>query len=150
MYNGELKQRRQQRRERKRHPQKKFVLLQPRTQACSRYLSDQGRLGTERDRRIFPTSLTSDVTSEIAEDDWERGWCCYKLHHCYSNSFNLSKWRFFRSWILNACFLSSLKEKDNRCLVFTSSLKRPIRNFHVLVVQWRQRNVQKSVMLVQS
>ena len=23
---------------------------------------------------IFPTSLTGDVTSEIAEDDWERGW----------------------------------------------------------------------------
>ena len=26
--------------------------------------------------RIFPTSLTGDVTSEIAEDDWERGWLC--------------------------------------------------------------------------
>ena len=47
---------------------------QPRTQACSRYPSDQRRLGTERDRRIFPTSLTGDVTSEIAEDDWEDGW----------------------------------------------------------------------------
>ena len=47
---------------------------QPRTQPCSRYPSDQRRLGTERDRRIFPTSLTGDVTSEIAEDDWERGW----------------------------------------------------------------------------
>ena len=47
--------------------------VQPRTQACSRYPSDQRRLGTERDRRIFRTSLTGDVTSEIAEDDWERG-----------------------------------------------------------------------------
>ena len=47
---------------------------QPRTQACSRYPSDQRRLGTERDRRIFPTNLIGDVTSEIAEDDWERGW----------------------------------------------------------------------------
>ena len=51
---------------------------QPRTQACSRYPSDQRRLGTERDsarrpRRIFPTSLTGDVTSQIAEDDWELG-----------------------------------------------------------------------------
>ena len=27
-----------------------------------------------RPRRIFPTSLTGDVTSEIVEDDWERGW----------------------------------------------------------------------------
>ena len=39
---------------------------------------DQRRLGTERDRQIFPTSLTGDVSrdvaSEIAEDDWERGW----------------------------------------------------------------------------
>ena len=28
--------------------------------------------------RIFPTSLTGDVTSEIAEDDWERG-CNYDI-----------------------------------------------------------------------
>ena len=27
--------------------------------------------------RIFPPSLTGDVTSEIAEDDWERGWRIY-------------------------------------------------------------------------
>ena len=25
-------------------------------------------------RQFFLTSLTGDVTSEIAEDDWERGW----------------------------------------------------------------------------
>ena len=25
-------------------------------------------------QQFFPTSLTGDVTSEIAEDDWERGW----------------------------------------------------------------------------
>ena len=25
-------------------------------------------------RQFFPTSLTGDLTSEIAEDDWERGW----------------------------------------------------------------------------
>ena len=47
--------------------------LQPGAQACSRYPNDQRRLGTERDRRILPTSLTGDVTSEIAEDNWERG-----------------------------------------------------------------------------
>ena len=50
---------------------------QPRAQASSRYPSYQRRLGTECDsaspRRTFPTSLTGDVTSEIAEDDWERG-----------------------------------------------------------------------------
>ena len=53
------------------------LLVQPRTQASSRYPSYQRRLGTECDSasppRTFPTSLTGDVTSEIAEDDWERG-----------------------------------------------------------------------------
>ena len=34
--------------------------------------------------------------------------------------------------------------------MFTSSIKREIRHFHVVVVQWRQRNAQKSVMQVQS
>ena len=48
--------------------------VQPYTQASSRYPSDQRSLETERDsarrpRRIFPTSLTGDVASEIAEDD---------------------------------------------------------------------------------
>ena len=54
-------------------------LVQPRTQASSRYPSYKRRLGTERDRRIFPTILTGDITSEIAEDDWERGcdWSIY-------------------------------------------------------------------------
>ena len=45
---------------------------------------------------------------------------------------------------------SSGKEEESRCLVFTSSTKREIRYFHVVVVQRRQRNVQKSVMHVQS
>ena len=34
--------------------------------------------------------------------------------------------------------------------MFPSSTKREIRHFHVVVVQWRQRNVQKSVIHVQS
>ena len=37
------------------------------------------------------------------------------------------------------------KERESRCLVFRSSIKREIKHFHVVVVQWRQRNVQKSV-----
>ena len=41
------------------------------------------------------------------------------------------------------------KEKESCCLEFTSSTKREIRHFHVVVVQWRLRNVQKSVMHVQ-
>ena len=43
-------------------------------------------------------------------------------------------------------------EKENFCFVLTYSIKRAceIRKFHVTVVQQRLRNVQKSVMLVQS
>ena len=40
-------------------------------------------------------------------------------------------------------YLRSEKEKGNCCLVFTSSIKRETRRFHVVVVQQRQRNVQK-------
>ena len=47
-------------------------------------------------------------------------------------------------------YQSSGKEKESCCLVFPSSTKREIRHFHVVVVQRRQRNVQKSVMYVQS
>ena len=45
---------------------------------------------------------------------------------------------------------SSEKEKESCCLLFPSSTKREIRQFHVVVVQRRQRNVQKSVMHAQS
>ena len=49
-------------------------------------------------------------------------------------------------------YLSLKKEKENSCAVFTNSIKRAreIRKFHVVVVQRRQRNVQKSMMHVQS
>ena len=51
----------------------------------STLISYKRRLGTERDsarrlKRIFATSLTGDVTSEIAEDDWERGWDRASVH----------------------------------------------------------------------
>ena len=42
------------------------------------------------------------------------------------------------------------RERKSRGCLFTSSIKHEIRHFHVVVVQCRQRNVQKSVMHVQS
>ena len=42
------------------------------------------------------------------------------------------------------------KGKESRCPAFTFSIKREIKEFHVVVVQWRQRNVQKYLMHVQS
>ena len=49
-------------------------------------------------------------------------------------------------------YLSLEKEKENFCVVFTYSLKRAreIRYFHVVVVQWRKRIVQKNMMQMQS
>ena len=49
-------------------------------------------------------------------------------------------------------YLSLEKEKETFCVVLTYSIKRAreIRKFHVAVVQQRLRNVQKSVMYVQS
>ena len=54
--------------------------------------------------------------------------------------------------ILKDCIdRSSGREKENRCLVFTSSTRRrEIRYFQVVVVQRRQRNVRTSVMHMQS
>ena len=47
-------------------------------------------------------------------------------------------------------YQSSGKENESCCLLFPSSTKREIRQFHVAVVQRRQRNVQKKVMHAQS
>ena len=49
----------------------------------------------------------------------------------------------FKSQILKGLYLRS--QKENRCHVLPSSLKRTIRKFHFVVVQLRQRNVQKSI-----
>ena len=40
------------------------------------------------------------------------------------------------------------RERQIRCRLFTSSINRKIRDFHAVVVQSRQRNVQKSVLHV--
>ena len=57
---------------------------------------------------------------------------------------------FFQFFKFFWSYQSSGKEKDSGCLVFTSSTKCEIRHFHVVVVERRQRNVQKSVMYLQS
>ena len=60
-------------------------------------------------------------------------------------------WQFSLELNSKRLYQSSGKEKESCSLVFTSSTKHEIRHFHILVVQWRQRNVQsKGVMHVQS
>ena len=64
---------------------------------------------------------------------------CLKLHRTYSISFNSSNvGKLFWSCIL----------KD--CIEVQGNKKKVVRHFHVVVMQRRQRNVQKSVMHVQS
>ena len=60
-------------------------------------------------------------------------------------------WRNFL-WDIIYCHLSLEKESDSFCVVLTYYIKQAheIRKFHVAVVQRRQRNVQNSVMHVQS
>ena len=63
-------------------------------------------------------------------------------------------WQYFPEVNSKRLYRSSEREEESRCLVFTCSTKREIRHFHavvvLVVVLWRQRNVQKSVMHVQS
>ena len=70
----------------------------------------------------------------------------YRAYSILFNSSNVAN--FF--WSCERLYQSSRKEKQSRYLVFTFSTKCEIRHFRVVVVQWRQRNVQKRVMLMQS
>ena len=75
---------------------------------------------------------------------------CFKIYRAYSISFNSSNVGNFSGWNSKKLNQSSGKEKESRCLAFKSSTKHEIRHFHVVVVQWLQRNVQKSVIHEQS
>ena len=77
---------------------------------------------------------------------WKVNLRACNLYSDYSNSFILSN--------ASELFLSRIssleRERNFSCRLFTPSIKREIRHFPVVVVQWRQRNVQKSVMHMQS
>ena len=76
-----------------------------------------------------------------------------KLHwkSVYPTSFNSANaGKFFSELNSKGLYQSSGKEKESCCLVFPSSTKHEIRHFHVVVVQRRLRNVQKSLIHVQT
>ena len=74
----------------------------------------------------------------------------FKRFRAYSISLNSSNvGTFFLELNSKRLCLSSGKDKESRCLQFTSSSKRIIMHFLVVVVPWRQRTVQKSAMHVQ-
>ena len=64
--------------------------------------------------------------------------------------------QFVKFWYISlelnskAPYANSEKGIEIRCLVLTSSTEREIKKFHVVYLQRRQRNVQKSVMNMQS
>ena len=78
----------------------------------------------------------------------------FALHQTLSHLFCLiqfvKSWHFFVELNSKRLYRSPEKEEKSRCLVFTSSTKREIRHFYVVLAQWRQRNVHKSVMHVQN
>ena len=66
------------------------------------------------------------------------------LYRTFSISFNLSNvGNFFSSLIITESMKVQDKKNKSFCLVFTSSRKREIRHNHLVVMQRRQRNVQK-------
>ena len=77
---------------------------------------------------------------------------CFKLHRSYLISFNLSNvGKIF--WVESEGTVSKFWKRKRKFLcVLTYPIKRArqIRKFHVAVVQRRLRNIQKSVMHVQS
>ena len=54
----------------------------------------------------------------------------------------------FQEWNSKWLYLSSQKQKENCCLVSTSSIKQEIRKISMVVMQWWQRNIQKSMKLL--
>ena len=85
--------------------------------------------------------------------------CFFKLCRVYSNSLKMWNVKFTEMWnvkwnFLGVDFLGTglklRKRKENSSSLVTFSINREIRHFHVVAVQWRQRNVQKSAMRVQS
>ena len=98
--------------------------------------------------------LTNEIYSQTAKtvfNHLKSEFALPKTYRAYSITFNSPNvGKFFWSWILKDCI--NVEEKKRKVVVrlFPRSTKREIRQFHVVVVQRRQRNVQKSVMHVKS
>ena len=96
---------------------------------------------------VYPK--TKDAFPKIQAWAWKVNSHFFSLYRDYSNSLTLSNAsELFWSWIsINHI---QVHEENEFChCLFTSFTKREIRHFHVVVVQWRQRNIQKSVMHMQ-
>ena len=91
--------------------------------------------------RPFRLSLAPFICPWVSEDD---------LRSVSNFTASFSR-RSIRQILKDCIDRSSGREKENRCLVFKSSTRRrEIRYFQVVVVQRRQRNVRTSVMHMQN
>ena len=119
----------------------------------------------ERTNRFSFYVLSGSLHSKVlSNNDGDGGATATKTHHlkseftpAASNFIALIPSRLIHQMLANCLELnskglyqSSGKEKESCCLRFPSLTKPEIKHFHVVVVQWRQRNVQKSVMHVLS
>ena len=102
----------------------------------------------------FPFSVTFSPPLHTAAKTSHKNWICShcpKLYRAYSISFNSSDvGKCFWSWILKDCIEVQEKKKKVAVLCSRSRTKREIRHFQFVVVQGRQRNLQISVLHVQS
>ena len=104
--------------------------------------------------RKFTFSVTFLPPLHTAAKTSHKNWICShcpKLYRAYSISFNSSDvGKCFWSWILKDCIKVQEKKKKVAVLCSRSRTKREIRHFQFVVVQGRQRNLQISVLHVQS
>ena len=94
------------------------------------------------------TPLRTATATKTSRKKWIRTSSNFYL--TYSDSFIVKCWQIFLELNFKRLYQSSGKEREGRCIVFTCLTQREIRHFHVVVVQRRQRNLQKRVMHVQS
>ena len=102
-------------------------------------------------RRLFIRELTQQRRRRLRKRHLKSEFAVLQsLSRLFHLVYFVKYWQMFLELNSKGLYQSLGKEKESCCVVFSSSIKREIRNFHVVVVQRRQRNVQTSVMHVQS
>ena len=95
------------------------------------------------------TAFTKGRGLATATEMWLQKWFCVVSIFIANNVLSSNVGELSWSWILKNNISKFRKRRKFHHGLFTSSLKREVSHFHVVVVQWCQRNVQKSVLHVQ-
>ena len=99
--------------------------------------------------RVFPAEHNGELKQQrrqrLRKDHLKNEFALLEtLLHLFQLVQFIKCWQIFLELNSKRLYQSSGKEKESRCLVFTSSTQREIGYFHVVVVLQRQRSVQKS------